>query len=366
MIGTRLGQYRIDALLGQGGMGAVYLATDEMLGRQVAVKVLRDSGDTRAPPPNVSAAKRRSCRASMTRTSSDCTGSPQDQGVLYMVTEFVKGEALQRRLERGGAVDPRDKCSSGPAQVLDALRLRPPPGVRHRDIKPANILIDEREPRPPARLRHRPHRRHRGPDADRACRRHADLHGARAGARRPNRRPRGPLRVRRRPVPDVRRTPAVSGHDHRRPDPRDRRWPGADVATLLPPQAAAFAPVLMHALARQPADRTPTAGQMRAGVAGGRRPPAATGPPAGRAAGSGGRAASDAAAPPRRDRVSGAGHPGPRRRGPRLVPVRTESARHAQSRDGATSDRTRGGAACRSGKRRPVQPSPPSRLPGRR
>ena len=90
MIGTRLGQYRIDALLGQGGMGAVYLATDEMLGRQVAIKVLRDDVDTQGTATE----RFRSEAQILARLDHPqilrLYGFSQHDGVLYMVTEFVR------------------------------------------------------------------------------------------------------------------------------------------------------------------------------------------------------------------------------------------------------------------------------------
>jgi serine/threonine protein kinase len=142
MIGTRLGQYRIDALLGQGGMGAVYLATDEMLGRQVAIKVLRDDVDVQGTATE----RFRSEAQILSRLDHPCIlrlyGFSQHEGVLYMVTEYVKGEALQRRLERGVTIDP-PQVVAWASQVLDALDYAHQLGVVHRDIKPANIHLGD-------------------------------------------------------------------------------------------------------------------------------------------------------------------------------------------------------------------------------
>ncbi len=263
MIGTRLGQYRIDALLGQGGMGAVYLATDEMLGRQVAIKVLREGADTEG-----NAADRfRSEAQILSRLDHPhilrLHGFSQHDGALYMVTEFVKGEALQRRLERAGAV-PATQVLEWACQVLDALEYAHHLGVVHRDIKPANILIDERNR---ARLLDFGIARIVGTEGptmtghavgtltymapeqvlDEPVDGRADLYAFAIVLCQ--------MFAGRRPY----RATTTAGLIREIVD-----GPVADVATMLPPLAAAFAPVLTHALARQPADRTPTAGQMRA------------------------------------------------------------------------------------------------------
>jgi len=262
MIGTRLGQYRIDALLGQGGMGAVYLATDEMLGRQVAIKVLREDADVQGTATE----RFRSEAQILSRLDHPqilrLYGFSQHEGVLYMVTEFVRGEALQRRLERGIIVD-TPQVVEWASQVLDALHYAHQLGVVHRDIKPANILIDDRNR---ARLLDFGIARIVGTEGptqtghavgtltymapeqvlDETIDGRADLYAFAVVLCQ--------MFAGRRPY----RSTTTAGLIREIVD-----GPSPDVAALLPPETAVFAPALLRALARHPADRTPTAGRMR-------------------------------------------------------------------------------------------------------
>jgi eukaryotic-like serine/threonine-protein kinase len=261
MIGTRLGQYRIDALLGQGGMGAVYLATDEMLGRHVAIKVLRDDADVQG----TATGRFRSEAQILSRLDHPhilrLYGFSQHEGVLYMVTEFVRGEALQRRLERGAAMD-TSQVLEWSGHVLDALHYAHQLGVVHRDIKPANILIDERNR---ARLLDFGVARIVGTEGptqtghavgtltymapeqvlDESIDGRADLYAFAIVLCQ--------MFAGRRPY----RSTTTAGLIREIVD-----GPAPDVAAMLPPQAAVFAPALLHALARHPVDRTASAGQM--------------------------------------------------------------------------------------------------------
>jgi serine/threonine-protein kinase len=262
MIGTHLGQYRIDALLGQGGMGAVYLATDQMLGRQVAIKVLREEATSQA-----TATERFRGEAQILARLDHphilrLHGFSQDAGVLYMVTEFVKGEALQKRIEQGVPLD-LAQVTTWAGHVLDALDYAHHLGVVHRDIKPANILIDERGR---ARLLDFGIARIMGSEGltqtghavgtltymapeqvlDETIDGRADIYAFAVvlcqmlSGRRPYRSTTTAGLIRE----------IVEG-------------PVPDLAGLLPPQAAAYVPVLLRALARRPADRTPTAALLR-------------------------------------------------------------------------------------------------------
>uniref|UniRef100_UPI0025C03B23 serine/threonine-protein kinase n=1 Tax=Luteitalea sp. TaxID=2004800 RepID=UPI0025C03B23 len=262
MIGTRLGQYRIDALLGQGGMGAVYLATDEMLGRQVAIKVLRDDVDTQGTATE----RFRSEAQILARLDHPqilrLYGFSQHDGVLYMVTEFVRGEALLRHLERGTPLD-TPQVLEWAGQVLEALDYAHGLGVVHRDIKPANILIDERNR---ARLLDFGIARIVGTDGptqtghavgtltymapeqvlDEPIDGRADIYAFAVVLCQ--------MLAGRRPY----RSTTTAGLIREIVD-----GPSPDFAVLLPPHTAMFAPALTRALARRPADRTPTAGQLR-------------------------------------------------------------------------------------------------------
>jgi len=262
MIGTRLGQYRIEALLGQGGMGAVYLATDEMLGRQVAIKVLRD--DSR--DEGIAIERFRKEAQILSRLEHPhilrLYGFSQDQGVLYMVTEYVKGEALQRRLELGTVLD-TSQVLEWASQVLDALDYAHQLGVVHRDIKPANILIDQRNR---ARL------------LDFGIARIVGVEGpTQTGHAVGTLTYMAPEQVLDEPIDgraDLYAFAVVlcQMFAGRRPY-RSTTTAGLireivdgtppDVASLLPSPALVFAPTLLHALARHPVERTPTAGRMR-------------------------------------------------------------------------------------------------------
>ena len=190
-------------------------------------------------------------------------GFSQDQGVLYMVTEFVKGEALAAATRTGHRLETHAGARVGRARCSMRSTMPTSSGVVHRDIKPANILIDAARPGAAARLRHRPHRRHRRADPDRHAvgtltymapeqvldepiDGRADLYAFAVRA-----------------VPDVRgrrpyRSTTTAGLIREIVD-----GPPPDVAALLPPQALVFAPRCCTRSPGIPADRTPTAGRMR-------------------------------------------------------------------------------------------------------
>ena len=146
LIGRTLGgKYRLDALIGQGGFGAVYRATQHPLGHTVAVKVL-----TRGELPGRSTVRGRFMREARTltrlrdRSAVVLHDFGEDGGLLYMVQELVGGRTLTDALAAREGFTPRRIAAIG-ARVLDALDEAHALGIVHRDIKPENVMIvDER------------------------------------------------------------------------------------------------------------------------------------------------------------------------------------------------------------------------------
>jgi hypothetical protein len=139
--GDRLGnRYLLQQRLGAGGMGEVWLSVDEVLRRTVAVKVMLPSV---ADDPDF--ARRFEAEAtSMARINHPAVASihdfGRDQGVLYLVMEFVDGESLAQRLAREGRIAP-DETMRLIEQAAIGLQAVHDQGLVHRDIKPANLLV---------------------------------------------------------------------------------------------------------------------------------------------------------------------------------------------------------------------------------
>jgi serine/threonine-protein kinase len=134
------GRYQLGSLLGVGGMGTVYLATDRVLERQVAVKVLRSSD---AQDPLFVERFRREARAAARLSHPNIvavfdSGSDADQP--YLVMEYVPGESLAQLLHRQGRLAPLRAVELA-IQVCAALAAAHAQGLVHRDIKPANVLV---------------------------------------------------------------------------------------------------------------------------------------------------------------------------------------------------------------------------------
>jgi non-specific serine/threonine protein kinase len=139
VIAKLLGQYRIESALGAGGMGEVYLARDTVLGRLVALKVIR-SGEL-DNPDGVRRFVEEARAASALNHPNIATIHElrEEAGVHFMVMEYVAGMTLSARLS-SGPLEPEDLVSIG-SQIAQALHAAHSAGIIHRDIKPSNIIV---------------------------------------------------------------------------------------------------------------------------------------------------------------------------------------------------------------------------------
>src|ERR671921_710594 len=137
-------RYDVVRPLGSGGMGEVYLARDRVLGRDVALKVLRGqyAGDEEFAE--------RFKREAMSAASLSHPNIVQiydrgetEEGASYIAMEYVPGGTLKERISKEGPLEATDAASSG-AQVAEALGAAHDRGMVHRDIKPQNVLLAAR------------------------------------------------------------------------------------------------------------------------------------------------------------------------------------------------------------------------------
>ena len=135
-------QYEINRLLGKGGMGAVYLAREAALERDVAIKVLPpDRGATQESRDRFRREARTAAKLSHPNIVPLYTFGDVD-GTLYFVMGYVKGESLATRLKREGKL-PVEESRRILIEVAEALDYAHKLGIVHRDIKPDNVLIEE-------------------------------------------------------------------------------------------------------------------------------------------------------------------------------------------------------------------------------
>ena len=137
-------RYRDARRIGHGGMGEIYLATDDLLGRPVAIKVLSEpyAGEDRVRERftrEALAAARLSDRPNIV-TIFDVG---EADGTPYIVMEYLGGGTIDERLRRGGV--PVAQALAWLRQAATALDAAAAQGVVHRDIKPGNLLLDEEE-----------------------------------------------------------------------------------------------------------------------------------------------------------------------------------------------------------------------------
>ena len=140
-IGTEIAGFRIESMLGQGGMGTVYLAEQSSPTRKVVLKLLR---------PELSrdeAFRRRFVHESEAAASTEhpnivpIYAAGEADGALYLAMRYVEGEDLRQLIAHGGSLPPERAIEivSQVASALDAAHAR---GLVHRDVKPSNLLLD--------------------------------------------------------------------------------------------------------------------------------------------------------------------------------------------------------------------------------
>src|SRR5215217_5721084 len=137
--GTRLGAYEIISLLGAGGMGEVYRATDMDLKRDVAIKVLPAS---LAGDPDRLARFRREAEVLAALNHPNIAhihGLDKSDGITALVMELVEGPTLAERIADGAV--PLDEALPIARQIAEALEAAHEQGIIHRDLKPANIKV---------------------------------------------------------------------------------------------------------------------------------------------------------------------------------------------------------------------------------
>jgi eukaryotic-like serine/threonine-protein kinase len=137
--GTKLGPYVIQELLGTGGMGEVYRASDSRLGREVAVKVLLASLSPDEEHLQRFAQEAHAVAALNHPNILAIFDTGSHDGSPYLVSELLEGETLRKKLA-AGPIPPR-KAVDYASQIANGLAAAHERGVIHRDLKPENIFV---------------------------------------------------------------------------------------------------------------------------------------------------------------------------------------------------------------------------------
>ncbi|MEA2169869.1 MAG: eukaryotic-like serine/threonine-protein kinase [Solirubrobacteraceae bacterium] len=138
--GTRLGRYSIEGVLGRGGMGIVYSATQDGLDRTVALKVIAPH---LAADPDFRARFQREAKLAASLEHPNVVPvyeAGEDASALFLAMRFIRGEDLSTKIKRDGPLPASDAIAII-VQIADALDAAHDAGLVHRDVKPHNILL---------------------------------------------------------------------------------------------------------------------------------------------------------------------------------------------------------------------------------
>ena len=134
-------RYQILSLIGEGGMGRVYLAEHVRMGRKSAVKVINPALATTADAiARFNREASNACRINHPNVAQVYDFGEMADGTLYLAMEFVEGETLDAVIARDGPLPPR-RAAQIAKQVADALFAAHHLGIVHRDLKPENVMV---------------------------------------------------------------------------------------------------------------------------------------------------------------------------------------------------------------------------------
>src|SRR5882724_7155713 len=140
-VGQTIGNYRLTARLGEGGMGVVYLAEHPVIGKKIALKAIHPELSRNAEVVSRFVTEAKSVNQIGHEHIVDIADfGTTPGGEFYFIMEYLQGEALSDRLKREGRLDPTRAMVIG-AQIADALDASHEHGIIHRDLKPENIFL---------------------------------------------------------------------------------------------------------------------------------------------------------------------------------------------------------------------------------
>lgn len=138
------GLYRVDSLLGEGGMGAVYAATHMHLGKSFAIKVLSEMvAENRIAVERLLQEAQAASSIDHENIIDVVSFDSTDDGRVFIVMEMLKGQSLGEMMESSGSLEV-DKVLLLAFQICDALHAAHEAGIVHRDLKPENVFVTQK------------------------------------------------------------------------------------------------------------------------------------------------------------------------------------------------------------------------------